>query len=150
VSRIIHTVRVEHVDVRLDWILGRSIIDVSLAEPVPWRFRFSDSEGITVECLWRIISGGRLTRTSSDHGHQFGLPAPVDAAREATAALADRTVTEVHLRSGTGDLQLRFDADLVLEIIPDFSGYEAWQIYGPGGVCYGAHGGSFSTWRHET
>jgi hypothetical protein len=34
----------------------------------------------------------------------------------------------------------------LLEIIPDFAGYEAWQVYGPGGVCYAAHGGSFSTW----
>jgi hypothetical protein len=78
--------------------------------------------------LWRIIERGRLARTSSDHGHQFGLPAPVDAAREATAALADRTVIEVHLRSDTGDLELRFDRHLLLQIIPDFSGYEAWQV----------------------
>jgi Family of unknown function (DUF6188) len=127
-------------------MLGRSIIEVSLAEPAPWRFRFSDSEGITVECLWRIISDGRLTRTSLDHGHQFGLPAPVDAALEATATLVGRAVTDVHLHSGTGDIQVRFHGDLMLEIIRDSGGYEGWQVYGPGGICYAAHGGGFSTW----
>ena len=58
-------------------MLGRSIIEVSLSEPVPWQIDFSDTAGITVECLWRVISGDRSTRTSSDHGHQFGLPEPV-------------------------------------------------------------------------
>ncbi|MFN2624284.1 MAG: hypothetical protein ABR611_15730, partial [Chthoniobacterales bacterium] len=139
-GRIIHTVRIEHADVRLDWMLGRAIIEVSLMKPSPWRFRFSDSEGITVECLWRIISRGQLTRTSSDHGHQFGLPAPVDAAAEATEAIVGRTVSDVYLRPETGDLQLRFEGDLALEIIPDFTGYEAWQVYGLGGVCYTVHG----------
>ena len=127
-------------------MLGRSIIEVSLADPLPWRFRFSDSEGITVECLWRIINGGRLTRTSLDHGHQFGLPAPVDAAVEATATLVGRAVTDVHLHLSTGDIQLRFDGDLMLEIIRDSGGYEGWQVYAPGGVCYAAHDGGFSTW----
>jgi Family of unknown function (DUF6188) len=146
VSQIIHTLHVGHADVHLDWMLGRSIIEVSLADPMPWRFRFTDSEGVTVECLWRIISPGRLMRTSLDHGHQFGLPAPVDAAREATAALADRAVTEVNLSSSTGDIQIRFEGDLLLEIIRDSSGYEGWQVYGPEGVCYAAHGDGFSTW----
>ena len=127
-------------------MLGHSIIEVLLADPVPWVFRASDSECITTESLWRITSGGRLTRTSSDHRHQFGLPAPVDAAAEATAALADLRITEVHLRPDTGDLKLNFDRDVVLEIISEFTGYEARELYGPGGVCYAAHGGSFSKW----
>ena len=145
-GRVIHTVHVGHAEVCLDWMLGRSIIEVALMEPVPWRFRFSDYECITTEHLWRLTSGGRLRRTSSDHRHQFGLPAPVDAAGEATALLADLTVSSVHLRPDTGDLQLQFDRGVVLEIITEFTGYEAWQVYGPEGVCYAAHGGSFSTW----
>jgi Family of unknown function (DUF6188) len=149
-GQIIHITRIEHADVSLDWMRGRAIIEVSLMEPSLWRFRFSDSEGITVECLWRIIRRGHLTRTSSDHGHQFGLPAPVDAAAEAAEAIVGRTVRAVDLRPDSGDLQLRLEGDLALEIIPDFTGYEAWQVYGPEGVCYTVHGSSFSTWTQKT
>jgi len=39
----------------------------------------------------------------------------------------------------TGDIQLSFSDDFVMEILSNSSGYEAWQVYGPGGVCYCAH-----------
>jgi hypothetical protein len=64
------------------------------------------------------------------------LPAPVNAADEAAKLLSSSPVATVQLREATADLSLDFGSNLRLEIIPDSSGYESWQVYGPAGVCY--------------
>lgn len=98
-----------------------------------WRFTFDDGVVITVECLWRLLKDDRLVVTSEDDGHEFGRPAPVNAATEVCTALADRSLERADLRESTGDLTLRFSGGYALEFVTSSVGYEAWRADYPGG-----------------
>jgi hypothetical protein len=131
----------------VSWMLGRST-EVSLAESGhQWFFGLGDSSTISVECPWRLLLKGKIRLTSEDHNQKYGLPAPIDAAAEANKLLNGSLIVSAEIRHGTGDLLLNFEDDLRLEIIPVFSGYEAWEISSPQGrhVLAGC-GGELSTW----
>ena len=61
------------------WMKGRCITSVEGDPHDNWTFRLSDGGIIGAHSPWRLISHGRVHVTSLDHGHQFGLPQPVDA-----------------------------------------------------------------------
>lgn len=117
------------------------MVEVLFQEPTLWSFKFGQKTGISVECLWRIVKDGRVVLTSGDHGHQFGLPAPVDAAARCTELLSKQSVAAVQLREATADLLIEFADGLRLEVIPDLVGYESWQLNDPSGMSYVAQGG---------
>lgn len=73
------------------------------------------------------MEAGRIRVTSEDDGQHFGLPSPVDATSELNRRLAGAAVEAVELRAGLLDLELRFSTGHLLQLIPDSSGYEAWQ-----------------------
>jgi hypothetical protein len=79
-----------------------------------WWFGFRGRGGLRVDCPWQILVGGRLTRASGDHGQKSGLPAPADAAAEATDLLAGRAVQDVAVDPATGDLMVKFDGAITL------------------------------------
>ncbi|WP_301750582.1 hypothetical protein [uncultured Erythrobacter sp.] len=81
---------------------------------------------------WRLIGAKSIITTSDDDGHQFGLPAPVDAEAKANEALADKRTAAVEMDVRTGDCTLRFEEALSLQILTMSSGYETWQLYREG------------------
>lgn len=81
---------------------------------------------------WRLIGSKSIITTSEDDGHQFGLPAPVDAEARANEALADNRIAAVEMDVRTGDCTLRFGNGLSLQILTWSSGYETWQLYRDG------------------
>jgi hypothetical protein len=91
-----------------------------------WVFSFDGRAHLTVSCLWRLLEGGQIKLTSEDDGHWFGLGAPIEAVTDVNRRLATASVESVTLRQGTLDVQLQFSNGLVLEILPDSAGYEAW------------------------
>ena len=120
----------------LAWLIGRSVTEVSFQEPEHWCFNFGENGNITAECLWRIIERGRIKLCNKDHGQKFGLPAHIDAAAKSVELLAGRTVKAIRVREVTTDIIIEFSDNWLLEIIPDSSGYESWQIYEASGVGY--------------
>ena len=111
----------------LAWLVGHSAQSLTRRE-FDWVLEFDKGVHLVIACLWRLVDAGRIRVTSEDNGHQFGLPAPVDAAAEVNSRLAKASVAAVELREGTLDLELRFDSGHILQIIPDSSGYEAWEL----------------------
>ena len=105
-----------------------------------WQFVFSDRVFLHVECLWRLVVSGSLVITSEDHGHQFGLPAPVDCLAELRRQIIGATVEDVKVRPGTIDIALDFGSGRSLEVIPTSAGYEAWQVGAPGVLIVGNPG----------
>jgi hypothetical protein len=116
----------------LSWLEGAEVASVSLTEPVGWWFKFSDNTQIMIETFWRVVAGGCIEATSADHGHRFGLPAPVDSCARAVQALARAKVHRAHVVPATGDLLLEFDNGAGLEILMTSTGYEGWSITSPG------------------
>jgi hypothetical protein len=111
----------------LVWLVGHRLQSFSRRE-YDWVVTFDKDASLVVACLWRLVESGRILFTSEDDGQQFGLPAPVDAAAEVNGRLAGAAVETVELRQGLLDLELRFNTGHLLQIIPDSSGYEAWNV----------------------
>lgn len=105
---------------------------VELNENV-WAFVFTRSAQptctITVESIWRLIEDGRIALTSEDHGHPFGLPAPVDAEQQVRRAFADKPVLELAVDRTTGDLTVDFAGGARVQMLTTSGGYESWQAY---------------------
>ena len=129
----------------LDWLRQHDLTTATRRE-FDWVFAFSGGVLLVVSCLWRLIEEGRIRLTSSDDGHQFGLPAPVDAERLLNEMLAGSRVLAVNLQDGTLDLQLKFDNGRSVEIIPDSSGYEAWTLQRLEQQYIAVGGGTLSVW----
>jgi hypothetical protein len=129
------------------WLAGHSFQSLAWRE-FDWVFQFSSEVTLTVECLWRLVENGRVRFTSTDHGQQFGLPAPVDAASEVNQRLTSATINAAKLREGTLDLELQFSTGHRLQIVPDSSGYEAWNICGPTIRAYAIGGGDLSVFSN--
>ena len=112
----------------LAWLVGHRFQSLTRRE-FDWLVAFDQDVEIVVTCLWRLIESGRIRFTSNDDGHQFGLPAPVNAAAEVNRRLAGAAVVRVGLRQGLLDLELQFNTGHALQIIPHSAGYEAWNVY---------------------
>ena len=110
----------------LAWLVGHRFQSLTRRE-YDWVVAFDNHASLVVACLWRLVEASRIRFTSEDDGQQFGLPAPVDAASEINRRLAGAAVEAVELREGLLDLELRFSTGQSLQVIPDSSGYEAWQ-----------------------
>jgi hypothetical protein len=132
VGRILHPTPVEASALDLSWLVGQQIESVFWSDPLLWLFSFSGGARLTVECPWRIIAAGHIAVSSEDHGQQYGLPAPIDAAAVAREQLAAGAVTDVRLSADTLDLLITLGGGATLQIIPFSRGYEAWQIASPG------------------
>ena len=111
----------------LAWLLQHRFQSITRRER-DWVFVFDNGASLAVGCLWRLVEGGRITLTSQDERQQFGLPAPVDAALEINRRLALASIAAVELREGLLDLDLHFSSGHILQIIPDSSGYESWEL----------------------
>src|SRR5271166_2325021 len=111
----------------LAWLVGHRFQSLTRRE-YDWVIAFDRDASVVVACLWRLVESGRIRFTSEDNGQQFGLPAPVDAATEVNRRLAGGVVEAVELRPGLLDLELRFSTGYALQILPDSSGYEAWNV----------------------
>lgn len=92
-----------------------------------WFLTFDDGSSIGTEGAWRLVTPAGVAVTSEDHGHQFGLPAPVDAGCVAKAALGDKIVERYALDERTGDLALHLGGDTTIEFLTLSSGYEGWR-----------------------
>lgn len=92
-----------------------------------WAFVFGEGDSVTAGCTWRLIARGRIVLCDGDDGAQFGLPAPVDALTVAREVLDDRTVATVTAAEVTSDLEVTFDGGVVLQLLSNSSGYEAWN-----------------------
>jgi hypothetical protein len=114
-----------------DPLVGR-LLESLEKKDYSWFFRFG--EGITVgtESEWRFIADGHILVTSSDHGHQFGLPSPVDSTAEVMSRTATHIVRAASISEATGDLRIDFAAGLQLQFLQMSSGYESWRLSAPG------------------
>jgi hypothetical protein len=123
------------------WMVGRTFVDITFHEPDLWSLKLADGGLIGTESLWRIIETGRFTVCSKDHGHKFGLPAPVDSTSRAMSVLSGAIVTNVEIRKDTMDLIIQLNGERRLEIISYSHVYQTWDVNDPFGHEFIAEGG---------
>jgi hypothetical protein len=97
-----------------------------------WIFEFSTGFAVNVGAIWRLKDAQSIQVTSEDDGHQYGLPAPVDALARGNELLLGCTVSRVSVDDATGDLEAAFSNGIVLEILTNSSGYESWTVFSEG------------------
>ncbi len=108
-----------------------------------WCFDFQGGLCLRVASPWRMMSDGRIAIGWQDDGQQFGLPAPIDAVEVINSLVRGRPVSDSTLDESSGDLSIVFEGGPVLQVFNSSSGYEGWQLFGPGGkTLVGLGGGS--------
>ena len=100
----------------LSWMLGRAIAEVTFIAPTPWCFRLGEGGEIRTDSVWRIVDGGRIVLSSEDHGHQYGLPAPIDAEAVCRSLIANVRISRAEVREETRDIVIVFESGARLEI----------------------------------
>ena len=134
-------------DYDLGWLVGRTLATVESHGHGTWRFVFGDDARVHAGCPWRVVRDGGIVLSSEDHGHNYGLPAPVDAEAECRALIAGGMVRAAEIRADTRDIAIGFASGTRLEVIPLSAGYESWQVAGPGRrVVIAQGGGNLAVW----
>jgi hypothetical protein len=110
----------------LKWVIGRSVTEVEKKD-YTWFFRFDDGTVISTDDCWRLGSTAGIVVTSADHGQQFGLASPINAADVVKTETNGKIVNNSELYKGTGDLSLSMES-LSLTFFCLSSGYEAWHM----------------------
>jgi len=109
-----------------------------------WHFYFDSGASLRADGLWRLVEGGRVVRTSRDHGERFGLPAPVDCVKELEHRLINARLQSAKVGEGPADLMLHFDNGCTLQCLID-SGYVSWTLSCPSPTYFTAAGGELTS-----
>jgi hypothetical protein len=119
-------------------LVGQQVTSVEKLDR-SWFVKFGPAIAVSTEDIWRLISDGRIAITSEDHGHQFGLPEPVDAHSSLLLILRDRTVSTAAIAPSSGDLSIDFGDQTRLQLLQTSSGYESWRlsVRGSETICTG-------------
>ncbi len=116
----------ESVKPDLTWLVGRQVSSVEKKD-YSWFFGFDDGSSIATESFWRVVTARGVEVTSEDHEHQFGLPAPMNAADVVKAKIGVETVDRFTFDECTGDLSLHFGNTTTLQFVTVSCGYEGWR-----------------------
>src|SRR5262245_53342123 len=127
----IHAQSTHLADESWTWLIGATVVAIEHDEHT-WRFLFSNGGQCQADGgTWTLAGPSGLVAASDDHGHKFGLPAPVDCIGEAMAALRGHQVVDAVVSHGRPDLVIRFDSQLRLDVLALSRGYECWCTTDP-------------------
>jgi hypothetical protein len=93
-----------------------------------WLIHFTSDVIVNIEGFWRLLEKNQIVFVSMDHGHLFGLAAPVDLAKEMTSKLENIQLLEIKVEDEIGDLTLVFDDNFRMQIFIASTGYETYQV----------------------
>lgn len=96
------------------------------------QIKLSDGTFVRVD-YWRLLINNKAGVSSFDHGQKYGLPAPIDSISHLQDRLRNRRVVDAELDLRIGDLFLRFDEGVELQLL-NLTGYEDWEIQFPDGT----------------
>ena len=108
-------------------LVGQQLLKCEVQDQT-WSFCFSGEVIVQTESSWRLVDATRVVVSSEDHGHPFGLPAPVDAVARVTIRTVDQTVTAAHISPTTGDLTIDFGGGVHIQLLQLSCGYESWRL----------------------
>jgi hypothetical protein len=130
-------------------LLGQRLQSVE-KQDYTWFFTFNDQIAVSTESPWRFMAKGRIVVTSEDDGHQFGLPAPVDAAQRVLSEIGVIPVTTSIVDASTGDLTIKFGNDVYIQFLQMSCGYESWRLGINGTDVFCTGGGQIAIFRRPS
>ncbi len=83
--------------------------------------------------FWRLIEPAGPVVSIFDHRQRYGLPTPVDALGRLREELVGKLVEDATMEDATGDLRLRFQGDLTLQVF-NLTAFEIWEVRFPDGT----------------
>lgn len=98
-------------------------------EAESWIFNFTDNICLSATTLWRLLKNDRIVLVSADHGHQFGLPKPVNAVSELLGLLTGQKLTNIKIKRNTADLILTLTDGYAIEVFISSGGYESYNLH---------------------
>lgn len=93
-----------------------------------WCFAFSENISISFTGFWRLFKTNKIVFVSSDNGHQFGLPEPIELVSELTRELNSKTLIEIKADKDTADLTLIISNEIRIEFYTSSAGYENYYL----------------------
>lgn len=93
-----------------------------------WYIVFTDKIAFNVSAFWRLLNDKQIQLVSLDHGHQFGLPKPLELCELLTEALTGKSLLEIKVKQNTADLLLTLTDNFELEIFIASTGYETYNF----------------------
>jgi len=93
-----------------------------------WTFLFEDNIYAISSGFWRLLKGKVIQAVSLDHGHQFGLPQPLDLTQQITEDLTGNILTGIKVKRNTSDLILTLTNGFEIEIFTSSIGYETYNF----------------------
>lgn len=127
----------------MTWLVGLHVSNVEKRDHT-WFFVLDDGSTIATESAWRLTRDAKIVVTSEDDGHQFGLPAPVDARARVKEAIGQASIIRFELRETTSDLVLHFPDAVAIDFLNLSCGYEGWRAVYNGRETVSLGGGEFA------
>lgn len=93
-----------------------------------WYFVFEDNICFNIYTMWRLLENKKIKWVSLDNEQQFGLPKPIDLAKEINELLIDKKILEIKVKQDTADLELTLTDNLLIEVFISSSGYESYNF----------------------
>jgi len=109
-----------------------------------WLFSFEDSISFVVSGFWRLLKDNKIYFVSLYHGHQFGLPKPVDLVENASMFLKEQKLLKIEIDENTADVTLGLTDGIELQVLIASSGYETYQFSILGRKYIGLGGGNIA------
>lgn len=94
-----------------------------------WIFNFENNISLVASTLWRLLKDNQIILVSADHGHQFGLPEPLDVVNELSQNLKRQKLTNIQIKKTTGDLILTLTDKHELEVFISSGGFESYNLH---------------------
>ena len=107
-----------------------------------WKFVFSDNIFVNAEGFWRLLKDKSIHAVSLAHGHQFGLPEPVNLTTLVTKELTGKKLTRIHVDKNSGDLTLSLSDNIELHIFTTSTVYETYNFTIGKKTYFGTYGGT--------
>lgn len=114
-----------------------------------WIFSFEGDIYGSSSGFWRLLQDQEIVAVSADHGHKFGLPAPIDMVQRVGSCLTGQHLQRIEVCEGTGDLKFSLTGGYTIEIFTSSNGYETMGFAFGGKHYIGMGGGDYSLMDQE-
>lgn len=116
----------------LSWPIGEKFVEVREIAPGRFAFTFDDFH-FSVSCVWRVEKENKILIAKGDHEQQYDQETVIDVSEEVNRILKNDVIAGGLINTISGDFTVNYKSGIIFRVFNDSSGYEAWDMQGPGG-----------------